>query len=424
MRFLLILIYSKKFITTVKNVSDTMNFKRVILSLLLAAAIPIVDARTQSITEMPLVLQEPGMDRVTMRSETYKSAGDTALRLDLYFPPGYENGSTLPVVIFNNGVGSMTLPDWRGYRDWAKLAALRNLVAVHYQSRRNRAAADSRDLVGYLRDNAGKLGIDRERMAIWTSSANVSVGLPLAMEPDRDYIRCAVVYYGSARVDSLRQDLPLLVVRAGLDSYATNRNMEAMVDRALDRDIPFYLVNYLRGQHAFDILDDTERSREIIRHTLDFLAYHLTESRAAGDSFVFTARNFYAMVKQGAVDRAVRLYREAHEQNLNDPRFSRFMNRATAERSLNNIGYQLLSEEKPELAVAVFELMVEIFPDSPNAYDSMADGYEAAGQKERAIRFSKMALEMLDTTELRETREAAIRGSAESRLKRLEGGNR
>ncbi|MDX1618680.1 MAG: hypothetical protein R3224_07825, partial [Balneolaceae bacterium] len=123
-------------------------------------------------------------------------------------------------------------------------------------------------------------------------------------------------------------------------------------------------------------------------------------------------------------DRAIRLYKEAYRQNLNDPRFNRFMNRATSERSLNNIGYQLLDEGKPELAVAVFELMAETFPDSPNAYDSMADGYEAAGRTELAIRYSRRALELLEETELRDIVERAIRESAESRLKRLEADNR
>ena len=401
-----------------------MSYKNVLLSLLLAGVLPLSTLTAQNITEMSLVLQEPRMDNVMMRSGTYKSAGDTALRLDLYYPPGYEERSNLPAVIFNNGVGSMTLPDWRGYRDWAKLVALRNLIAVHYQSRRRRAGADSRDLLTYLRENAAELGIDRDRIAIWTSSANVAVGLPLAMEPERKYIRCAVVYYGSARVDSMRQDLPLMIVRAGLDSYATNRNIEEMVGRALDRDIPFQLVNYLHGQHAFDILDDTDRSREVIRQTLEFLEHNLADTAGYGDAHLFTARNFYAMVKKGEVDRAIRLYKEAYRQNLNDPRFNRFMNRATAERSLNNIGYQLLDEGKPKLAVAVFELMAETFPDSPNAYDSMADGYEAAGRKERAIRYSKRALELLEETELRDVVERAIRESAESRLKRLEGDNR
>lgn len=398
-----------------------MILKKVFVYLFLAAAVPTVCSQAQSITEMPLVLQHKDMNKVSKQSLIYKSIDDTSLRMDIYHPPGIGEGSRLPVVIFNNGVGSMTLPDWKGYTDWAKLVALRDLIAVHYQSRRQHAMEDSGDLIAYLRDNGKDLGIDSDRMAIWTSSANVRVGLPLAMDEERQYIRCAVVYYGSAQIDSMRQDLPLLIVRAGLDSFGTNRNMEEMAGRALNQDIQFELINYLQGQHAFDILDNTERSREIIRRTLDFLEFNLTRSSPGNDEFVFTAKNFYTMVAQDEIDRAIQLYKEAHEQNQNDPRFNRFMNRATAESSLNAIGYQLIAEDRQMPAVKVFELMVETFPESPNGYDSMADGYEAAGDEEMAIRYSKKALEKLRNVELRASQEQAIRESAENRLKRLEG---
>ena len=34
------------------------------------------------------------------------------------------------------------------------------------------------------------------------------------------------------------------------------------------------LLNYAEGQHGFDILDDTERSRSIIQQTLAFMCLH------------------------------------------------------------------------------------------------------------------------------------------------------
>ena len=38
-------------------------------------------------------------------------------------------------------------------------------------------------------------------------------------------------------------------------------------------------INHPDGQHAFDIFDDDERSRSIVRRTLAFLQEHLLEKR-------------------------------------------------------------------------------------------------------------------------------------------------
>lgn len=44
---------------------------------------------------------------------------------------------------------------------------------------------------------------------------------------------------------------------------------------ASERNIPFTLMNHPTGEHAFDLLNDDARSREIIRATLAFLSEHL-----------------------------------------------------------------------------------------------------------------------------------------------------
>lgn len=43
---------------------------------------------------------------------------------------------------------------------------------------------------------------------------------------------------------------------------------------------------------------------------------------------------------------------------------------------VNRIGYNILREGKPDMAYSLFKYNVEHFPNSPNAYDSMADYYE------------------------------------------------
>ena len=66
------------------------------------------------------------------------------------------------------------------------------------------------------------------------------------------------------------------------------------------------------------------------------------------------------------------------------------------------------------------KLNVKAYPNSPNAYDSLADAYVAAGQKDQARQASQKALELLasDTAEPQQRRDA-IKASAEDRLKQL-----
>ncbi|HXQ72287.1 MAG TPA: alpha/beta hydrolase-fold protein [Pyrinomonadaceae bacterium] len=47
---------------------------------------------------------------------------------------------------------------------------------------------------------------------------------------------------------------------------------------------------------------------------------------------------------------------------------------------INQMGYQLLFENKPEEAIAVFKTNVERYPGSANVYDSLAEAYEQGGR--------------------------------------------
>jgi predicted alpha/beta superfamily hydrolase len=56
----------------------------------------------------------------------------------------------------------------------------------------------------------------------------------------------------------------------------------------------------------------------------------------------------------------------------------------TPENLINQIGYRLLFENKPEEAIAVFRANVERYPASANVYDSLAEAYERGGRIELA----------------------------------------
>ncbi|MDY8137056.1 serine hydrolase [Aquimarina sp. 2201CG5-10] len=63
--------------------------------------------------------------------------------------------------------------------------------------------------------------------------------------------------------------------------------------------------------------------------------------------------------------------------------------------NLNDLGYEVLKTNRnPGLAVALFKLNTELFPEEGNLWDSLGEGYLVHGQKEEAIKSYKKALEL------------------------------
>ncbi len=75
--------------------------------------------------------------------------------------------------------------------------------------------------------------------------------------------------------DDARHLPPMLVARAGLDSPSLNATIARFVDAALAGGAVLDLLNHPGGRHGFDILDDDERTKQIIRRTIAFLRDHL-----------------------------------------------------------------------------------------------------------------------------------------------------
>ena len=152
--------------------------------------------------------------------------------------------------------------------------------------------------------------------------------LPLVQNPKQTTIKAAVMYYGSAQVTEFRRDVPILMVRAGLDRPPVNRAITELVNLAANQNAPVTLLNYPGGHHAFEIVDDEDATRDVIDSTIDYVkrmtapAYQaslrrgLPESTAAayvstGD-FAAAATSYADLVKAKPDDARLRLsYGEA-----------------------------------------------------------------------------------------------------------------
>jgi dienelactone hydrolase len=158
----------------------------------------------------------------------------------------------------------------------------------------DKVAGRVEQVLGYMREHAGELGINPERVGLMAFSAGVPYGLRAALRSQPSPVRCAVSYYGPLTNDflapgtPLRDELsarellrknpkipPLLVVKAGLDRPDFNASIDAFMQEARATQAPVTLLELPEGHHAFDVLDDSEASREAVRKTVAFLGQHL-----------------------------------------------------------------------------------------------------------------------------------------------------
>lgn len=93
-----------------------------------------------------------------------------------------------------------------------------------------------------------------------------------------------------------------------------------------------------------------------------------------------------AEFQQNGRDAAVKKFRELKAQNYGELYVS--------EDDINRLGYTLLQQSKTDDAVAAFNIYVEAFPNSFNAYDSLGEACKAAGQTELAIQNYKHSLKL------------------------------
>jgi dienelactone hydrolase len=112
---------------------------------------------------------------------------------------------------------------------------------------------------------------------------------------------------------------------------------------------------------------------------------------------------------------AAKVLEQLTEARKKDPKANLF-----SEVVVNGVGYEHLQARDIKGAIEIFKLNVAAYPNSPNVYDSLSDGYVAEGQKDLAQENASKALALLSSdTADDEARRKAIQESAEGKLKEL-----
>jgi acetyl esterase/lipase len=258
-----------------------------------------------------IVYEIPGMEQArVMENRVYKTVNEVDLHLDIYYPADLQDGEQRPAVLFVHGLGPDELvkhiKNSGQYVSWGQLCAAGGLIAVTFNHRSpgehvtlKDVAGDVDDLMRYVREHTEELQIDKDRLAIWAGSAGVPLGVRSALLDTPACVRCLVVYYGPLDLQWLQVDweltedevqefsattylqhaaglAPMLIAKAGIDYPALNASIDHFIKEASAKNVALDYMTHPGGQHAFDILDDVARSREIIQRTLEFMKTYLT----------------------------------------------------------------------------------------------------------------------------------------------------
>ena len=262
-----------------------------------------------------IVYEVPGMAAVRVKKDlVYKRAETEQLRMDVYSPRAQRR--PVPAVLFIHGgrvpPNLLTTPkDWAVYVSFGQLMAASGFVGVTFNHRFYKwesladAQSDVMDAIEYVRDHAATLGVDPERIVLWSVSAGgIFLSQPLRDLPS--YMKAIVAYYSELDLQNERASAPasvsdetlkrfspvhyleelanrtttrpstvalppMFIARAGLDDKSLNDGLDRFVQAALKNNATLQLYNHATGHHGFDIQDDNERSREILKQTVEFL---------------------------------------------------------------------------------------------------------------------------------------------------------
>ncbi len=117
------------------------------------------------------------------------------------------------------------------------------------------------------------------------------------------------------------------------------------------------------------------------------MAIWVPDVKAAFDSRKSIAETLSGTISSSGIDAAIKQYRDL--KAATGP-----LNYNFDEGELNGLGYRLIRGKKYAEAIRIFQLNIEAYPNSSNAYDSLAEGYMKAGDKAQAVTYYRKAIEL------------------------------
>jgi len=284
-----------------------------LVSVMLIVPVNLKVSAQQSIQSKPkeivVAYEVAGMNDVIVKKDIpYLKSSDSALKMDVYYPPKFDFKRKIPAIVFvfgytNEGqlkTAKHQLRTWSPYTSWCRIVAASGMAAIVYET--INPENDLKSLIQYIILNTENLNIDVNRIGAYSCSANTPTEMAYLLNDPDCIFKCAVVYYGVfltkgfkhiSTIDTLslnmgfvtprlsepaswNKKVPIMIVHAGKDFVPhTNESLTGFVSEAIVQNIPITLIIHSEGVHAFDINTDNESTRQIIKNTLEFWKFYL-----------------------------------------------------------------------------------------------------------------------------------------------------
>jgi acetyl esterase/lipase len=176
--------------------------------------------------------------------------------------------------------------DWPMFQGYASLVAARSVVGMtadlrlHSPADYPLAEDDLRSAIDTLRTDPR---VDPDRIALWFFSGGALLSTSWLRDPP-PWLRClALTYPGLIPFPGWTVDprfrpveavpsagpLPIILTRAGRDFPPVTEGTRLFLAAA--PETPIEIIDVPEGQHSFDILDNTDQSREAINRAADLV---------------------------------------------------------------------------------------------------------------------------------------------------------
>ncbi|MFH9613580.1 alpha/beta fold hydrolase [Streptomyces pratensis] len=217
--------------------------------------------------------------------------------VDLYLPPSASGPR--PAVVFVHGgpvprEARPTPRDWPGLTGYARYAAEKGVVGVTLDHRLHAvtdyepAASDVADAVERVRADPR---VDADRIALWFFSGSGPLTADW-MGKTPPWLRCLAANYpimaplpNWGRLDSRFSpadavahagSLPIVLVRAGLETAAVAATVEEFLTAAHECGADVEVIDVPNGHHDFETVDRTDESREAVQRAMRTVLRRLT----------------------------------------------------------------------------------------------------------------------------------------------------
>ena len=169
-------------------------------------------------------------------------------------------------------------------------------------------------------------------------------------------------------------------------------------------------VGFADGKHGTEIFGPhPELPRQIVSWLKDTLVMTVASPDRPVTPAPNPARELWTLIDRGDFTKAAEYLADARQRDAKAFLFP--------ETEMNLAGYEQLQAGNAKGAVALFSMNATAYPTSANAQDSLGDGYAADGQPALAIQAAEKCLALLDSYHADERTKAAIRQSAEDKIK-------